>query len=94
MQTRQKTNSEIRLIKESGKMLATILNLLINSIDEGMSTKDVAEIAKTELQKLGGKPAFLGYQNFPDVLCVSINDEVVHGIPTPRKLLKMEILLA
>ncbi len=88
MQTRQKTNSEICLIKESGKMLATILNLLINSIDEGMSTKDVAEIAKTELQKLGGKPAFLGYQNFPDVLCVSINDEVVHGIPTPQKIIK------
>ena len=46
-----------------------------------MSTKDLAEIAKSELKKLGGQPTFLGYDGFPDVLCVSVNDEVVHGIP-------------
>ena len=87
MQTRSKTRTEINYIRESGKMLATILNHLIISTKVGMSTNDIARIAEKELQKLGGKPAFLGYQNFPDVLCVSINDEVVHGIPKKDKII-------
>lgn len=53
-----------------------------------MSTKDLAEIAKTELRALGGTPSFLGYEGFPDVLCVSVNDEVVHGIPRAGKLIR------
>jgi methionyl aminopeptidase len=52
-----------------------------------MSTKDVAILAARELEKLGGKPAFLGYQGFPDVICISVNDEVVHGIPSPERIL-------
>lgn len=53
-----------------------------------MSTKDLANIAKEELRALGGQPAFLGYYDFPDVLCVSVNDEVVHGIPRTDKILE------
>jgi methionyl aminopeptidase len=88
MLTSVKTNQEIRAMRESGKMLATILQLLKNQLAPGMSTKDLADIAAAELKKLGGQPTFLGYQGFPDVLCVSVNEEVVHGIPRATKIIK------
>lgn len=84
MYTRVKTSSEIEAMRTSGKMLATILNLVEKSTKAGMTTKDMAKIASDELKALGGKPAFLGYDGatpFPDVICISVNDEVVHGIP-------------
>lgn len=81
MQTRVKTSQEIAAMRESGRMLATILTLLEPNVVPGVSTKDLAEIAKQELRKLGGQPTFLGYGGFPDVICISVNDEVVHGIP-------------
>jgi methionyl aminopeptidase len=81
MYTRIKTDNEIAAMRESGKMLATVLDVLKKRAVTGMSTKDLADIAKQELRSLGGQPTFLGYQGFPDVLCVSINNEVVHGIP-------------
>ncbi len=52
-----------------------------------MSTKDLAILANDQLKSLGGEPAFLGYQGFPDVICISVNDEVVHGIPRPDKII-------
>lgn len=75
-------------MRESGAMLATVLSIFPKQIETGMSTKDVADIARAELNKLGGAPAFLGYQGFPDVICISVNDEVVHGIPRTDKILK------
>ncbi len=81
MLTKVKTDSEIRTMRESGQMLATVLETLKPHVKTGVSTKELADQAARELKKLGGKPAFLGYQGFPDVLCVSINEEVVHGIP-------------
>jgi methionyl aminopeptidase len=74
-------------MRESGKMLATILQFLSHKLTAGMTTKDLANIAATELKKLGGQPSFLHFQGYPDVLCVSINDEVVHGIPKASKLI-------
>lgn len=81
MFTKIKTETEINSMRESGRMLATVLNLLSKSVQPGMSTKDLSEIAKQELRGLGGQPSFLGYFGYPDILCVSVNDEVVHGIP-------------
>lgn len=81
MYTQVKTPAEIAAMRESGKMLATVLQLLRTKIAVGMTTKDLADIAKQELKSLGGQPSFLGYQGFPDVLCVSVNEQVVHGIP-------------
>lgn len=81
MYTRIKTAEEIIAMRESGRMLASVLEKLKIEISAGMTTKDLAESAKMELKSLGGQPAFLGYGGFPDVLCVSVNDEVVHGIP-------------
>lgn len=81
MYTKRKTDAEIRAIRESGKMLSTVLTLLEKEIATGMTTKHLASLAADELRRLGGKPAFLGYGGFPDVICISVNDEVVHGIP-------------
>jgi methionyl aminopeptidase len=88
MVTKVKSKQEIASIRESGKMLATVLSILEKRVEPGMSTKDVAIIAARELQTLGGDPAFLGYQGFPDVICISVNEEVVHGIPNPNKIIK------
>ncbi len=81
MYTKVKTEQEIIDIRVSGKMLATVLQYLEQKIEVGMTTKDLADLAAVELKRLGGKPAFLGYGGFPDVICISRNDEVVHGIP-------------
>jgi methionyl aminopeptidase len=81
MYTLIKTDTEIAAMRESGRMLATVLDKLQKEITAGMSTKDLSDIAKAELKVLGGQPTFLGYNGFPDILCVSVNDEVVHGIP-------------
>jgi methionyl aminopeptidase len=87
MFTKIKTPSEIKNMRTSGQMLAKILHLLQHNTKAGMSTKDLANLASAELKSLGGEPAFLGFGGFPDVLCVSLNDEVVHGIPKPRRLI-------
>ncbi len=81
MQTLVKNNQEIAAMRESGRMLATVLKQLSAELTAGMTTKDLAEIAKKELRSLGGQPTFLGYYGFPDVICISVNDEIVHGIP-------------
>lgn len=88
MTTRVKTKKEIEAMREAGKMLATVLQILKSRLQPGMSTKDLANIAAEELKKLGGKPSFLGYQGFPDVICISVNDEVVHGIPRADKIIQ------
>lgn len=87
MVTRIKTVKEITAMREGGRMLATVLQLLKSRLAVGMSTKDLALVAVDELKSLGGQPAFLGYQGFPDVICISVNDEVVHGIPRPDKII-------
>ena len=87
MITRVKTAAEIAAMRDSGRMLATVLRLLESRLEAGMSTKYLADIAASELKALGGEAAFLGYQGFPDVICISINDEVVHGIPKPDKVI-------
>lgn len=86
MYTRVKTASEIEAMRVSGGMLATVLAYLAKRLAAGMSTKQLADLAASELKKLGGEPAFLGYQGFPDVICISLNDEVVHGIPRANKI--------
>jgi len=87
MLTRIKTASEVAAMRESGAMLATVLDRLKSQLQAGISTKDIANLARQELGKLGGTPSFLGYQGFPDVICISVNDEVVHGIPRADKIL-------
>ena len=83
-----RTTREVRAMRESGRMLATVLSILSKRVAPGISTKALADIAAVELKTLGGKPSFLGHYGFPDVICISVNDEIVHGIPSPKRLLK------
>lgn len=87
-----KTSEELDSMRESGKMLATILKHLENITEEGMTPKYLSQVAKNELQKLGGEPAFLGYHGYPDVICISVNDQVQHSIPDSRQLQSGDIM--
>jgi len=84
VKNRRKTAAEIRAIRESGRMLATVLQTLQQRLQPGMTTLELDQIAQAELKGLGGKPAFLGFEGFPASLCVSVNDELIHGVPGPR----------
>ncbi len=88
MVTKVKTDKEIESMRESGRMLATILHFLKSKVQTGITTKQLADLAAIETAKLGGKPSFLDYQGFPDVICISLNDEVVHGIPRTNKIIQ------
>lgn len=92
MFTKVKTDDEIRAIRESGKMLATVLKSMRENAKVGVTQKDLAAIAASELKAMGGKPAFYNYQGFPDVICISSNDEVVHGIPSNEELKDGDII--
>ncbi len=81
MYTKIKTPVEIDRMRKSGRILENVLNFVIESTQAGMSTNDLADLAANKLKELGGEPVFLGYHGFPHVLCVSVNDEVIHGIP-------------
>jgi methionyl aminopeptidase len=87
MITKVKTSTEIQNMRESGRMLASVLQYLKPQTAPGISTKQLADLAASELKKLGGEASFLGYQGFPDVICISVNDEVVHGIPRSDKII-------
>jgi len=88
MTTKVKTASEIVAMRESGRLLGEILVTLSREVAPGVSTKDLAVIAARELKAAGASAPFLGYQGFPDVICISLNDEVVHGIPRPERIIK------
>ena len=81
-----KSDREIETMRQAGKIVATILALLERQIRPGMKTRELDDTAAEELRRLGAKPSFKGYHGFPANLCVSINDEIVHGIPGERVL--------
>ena len=89
---RIKTAKQITGIRESCHLLAEVLELLENAIQPGITTIDLDEIAKCEISSRGGRPAFLGYQGFPGALCTSVNEEVIHGIPSNRRLNEGDIV--
>ena len=79
-----KSAREIAIMRQAGKVVATILDILSKQVRPGMKTKELDIIAGRETEKLGAKPSFKGYRGFPANLCVSVNDEIVHGIPGER----------
>jgi len=86
-----KTKREIEIMKEGGKILAGIINRLAKEVKPGIATKYLDELAKNYILKAGGKCSFKGYQGYPACLCTSINEEIVHGVPSSRIL--KEVLL-
>lgn len=83
-----KTREELAIMRAAGGVVADILVLLKGLVKPGMTTGEIDQICRAELQKRGAKPAFLNYHGFPGVICVSINSEIVHGIPSDKRVLK------
>jgi methionyl aminopeptidase len=76
-----KTEQEIVALRESGRMLATVLQVMRRETAAGRTPKDMSLLAQKELKALGGEPAFLGFYGYPDVICISVNNQVQHSIP-------------
>ena len=87
-----KSDEEIAVMRQSGKIVATVLGILIKQVKPGVKTAELNDIAAREVAKLGARPSFKGYHGFPANLCVSINDEIVHGIPGERVLREGDIV--
>jgi len=87
-----KSEREIVAMRQAGKIVATVLELLASEIKPGLTTLELDIIAERETKKLGGKPSFKGYRGYPANLCVSVNDEIVHGIPGDRELKSGDIV--
>ncbi len=81
-----KSENEIEKMRQSGQIVAKVLKLLSEQIKPGMKTKELDIIAEREMKRLGAESSFNGYRGFPANLCVSVNDEIVHGIPGDRVL--------
>jgi methionyl aminopeptidase len=87
-----KTLEQLKSMRKAGLVVADTLKLIKQSAQIGMTTLDLNEMAVTNLAKHGAKSSFLGYHGFPAVICASVNEEVVHGIPNKRKLVSGDLL--
>jgi methionyl aminopeptidase len=87
-----KSEREIATMRQAGRIVASVLKLLCRQVRLGMKTKELDVIAAREVERLGANPSFKGYRGFPANLCVSVNDEVVHGIPGERILRNGDIV--
>jgi len=87
-----KTAEEIKIMVEGGKILARIMKELEKKVRPGITTKELDRLAESLILKSGGKCSFKGYEGFPNCLCTSINEEIVHALPSERKLREGDIL--
>jgi len=81
-----KTDAEIRAMSESARIVAVILDELRLLIKPGVRTADLDAFAERRTRELGAKPAFKGYRGYPASVCISVNEEIIHGIPSARAL--------
>ena len=83
-----KTSREVKLIKKSSQIVAKVLKEIIEYTSPGLSTKDLDIFAEKRIREMGASPSFKGYHGFPSSICSSINNEVVHGIPSKNKIIQ------
>jgi methionyl aminopeptidase len=83
-----KSAAEIRKMRESGRIVRQVLNAVREMVVPGVTTMELERVAEKKIQELGAKPAFKGYYDYPCVLCTSVNDQIVHGIPSEKRVLK------
>ena len=83
-----KNSAQISAMVEAGRITGEALLLARESVREGMTTKELDTIIRNYIEKCGAKPSFLGYGGFPGSACISINDEVIHGIPAKNRVFK------
>ncbi len=83
-----KTPQEIEKMRRSGQVVREVLEHVRKFVRPGATTQDLENAAVEKIRELGGKPAFKGYRGYPCVLCTSVNEEVVHGIPSANRVLR------
>jgi len=83
-----KSGNEIEKMRRSGRIVRQVLDQLRDLVSPGVSTMDLEQAAERKMKELGAKPAFKGYFDYPCVLCTSINEEIVHGIPSAKRVLR------
>ena len=79
--------AELEQMREAGRLVGEVLTELAAAVAPGMSTADLDELAEKRIRQAGATPAFKGYHGYPATICASINDEVIHGIPSGRRVL-------
>jgi methionyl aminopeptidase len=87
-----KSRDEIATMREGGRIVASVLQLLKDHLRPGVVETELDEIVRKQFKAHGVEPAFLGYQGYPAAVCVSINDEIVHGIPDDREIADGDIV--
>jgi len=87
-----KTPAEIEVMAEASRVVAEVLEIVRNAVRPGISTDELDRLAEEGIRARGGIPAFKGYRNYPKTLCASINEQVVHGIPSKRQLKEGDII--
>jgi len=87
-----KSPQELDSMRRAGGIVGNVLDLLKAAVETGMTTLDLDKIANKEILRQGAKPSFMGYQGFPASICASVNEEIVHGIPSKRVLLEGDIV--
>jgi methionyl aminopeptidase len=88
----QKSWSELQTMARACRIVIDALDALEAAAVPGITTREMDRIARDHIEKAGARPAFLGYRGYPATLCISVNEEVVHGIPGPRKLREGDIV--
>lgn len=91
MGTTIKSDREIAAMRQAGRIVAVVLKILAEQVKPGLKTKELDTIAAREIERRGAIPSFKGYRGYPANLCVSVNDEIVHGIPGERVLKEGDI---
>ncbi len=87
-----KSDREIKIMRESNQIVKGVLNELSLRVEEGITTRELDRLAEEKIRKQGATPAFLGYRGYPFTICASVNEEVVHGFPSKRRLREGDII--
>ena len=83
-----KNSAQISMMMEAGRITGEALLVAREHVREGISTKELDTLIRSYIEKCGAKPSFLGYGGFPGSACISVNDEVIHGIPSKNRILR------
>ena len=89
---RAKTPAEIEIMREGGKKLAQVLQSLAKKVQPGITPRELADIAEDEVKKAGLQAVLKGYEGFPDVLCISVNEAIVHGMPGKKPIKEGDVV--
>ena len=88
-----KSAREVKIMRQASHIVATVLREVIGMVEPGQTTGDIDAYAEKRIREMGATPSFKGYHGFPASICASINNEVVHGIPSPKRVIRQGDLL-